>query len=309
MGIFNQLLGLFSTNLFPMFALIGIGFGVQKALSLDLNTLNRANIFIFVPGLLFDRILRASIPLNEALLVALIGGISIVAMLLLGRAVMQPFKSQRTYVPVAALSGAFANTGNFGIPLMGLFFGAEGVFIQSILLMVNNLMVYSVGVFSLTGGGSIKRAIRSFLRIPVPYVFALAVALRALQIDLPRPVMTTVGYLGDGLIPVALITLGAQLAGTRLKAHMAPIGCAVALRLMVAPLLTAALVFLISTTGLLAWDSLVSKVLIVNAAIPAAVNTVIVSMEFKSHPEVAAGAILIGTICSAVTLTFVLWMV
>jgi predicted permease len=162
------------------------------------------------------------------------------------------------------------------------------------------------GAFSINLQGSFKRAFGSFLKIPVPYVFALAIGLRGLQADLPQPVLTTVGYLGDGLIPVALITLGAQLAETRLRSHLAPISCAVALRLVLAPIVAAALVFCVSTTGLLPWDSLTSKVLIVNAAIPAAVNTVIVSMEFKSHPEVAAGAILYSTLLSAVTVTVVL---
>ncbi len=304
-----RLVQLFAENLLPMFLIIGLGFLCQRALKFDLRTLNKANIYIFVPALLLDRFLQATITARQGLVIALLASAGVLLMLAIGRFTTPLRGRQKTYAPVVALSGAFANTGNFGIPLMGLFFGPAGVVVQSILIMVNNLLVYSVGVYTVAHAASWRQTMINFFRTPIPFAFLLAAGLLATDRVLPGPVADAVRYLGDGLIPVALITLGAQLAESRIGSRAIPITWAVILRLIISPVVMALLVYLASLAGLLAFDSLPARVLIVSAAIPAAVNTVIVSMEYEAHPDVAAGAILIGTPISAATLTLVLYLV
>jgi predicted permease len=85
-----------------------------------------------------------------------------------------------------------------------------------------------------------------------------------------------------------------------------PIAWAVGLRLIVAPCIAAGLVYGVSALGWMTWGSVTAQVLMVSSALPAAVNTVIISMEMKSHPDVAAGAVLIGTLLSAGTLSVLL---
>ena len=60
------------------------------------------------------------------------------------------------------------------------------------------------------------------------------------------------------------------------------------------------LVKLFRVTGLMA------QVLIVGSAAPAAVNTAILSIEFKSRPEVAASTVMLTTLLCALTVTLVL---
>lgn len=61
------------------------------------------------------------------------------------------------------------------------------------------------------------------------------------------------------------------------------------LRLAVSPLLAVGLV------ALLPLDSLTAKVLITEAAMPAAVNTMLLAIEFNADPDVVASTTLVTT--------------
>jgi predicted permease len=309
MSVLQQLAQLFHENLAPMFIIIAVGYVAQRKLAFDLRTLNRANIYVFVPALLVDRLMRAEVTLGDAGAVAAIGTAGIIVMLVLVRFLTPLRGAQRQYLSVIALSAGFSNTGNFGIPLMALAFGPAGVFVQSILLMVNNLMAYSLGVYVVAHRSSPRQTLINFLRTPIPFAFVLVGILLATGRTLPGPLAQGVRYLGDGLIPVALVTLGAQLADTKIRSYITPIAWAVGWRLLAGPAVMAGLVYLASMTGMIGWDTLPAKVLIVSFAIPAAVNTVIISMEYDAQPQVAAGAVFVGTVLSAGTLSVVLLLV
>jgi predicted permease len=59
------------------------------------------------------------------------------------------------YENILPLTGAVANMGNFGIPLMDLCFGGVGVLVQSVLLITNNLLLYTFGMVVLFPGQNI----------------------------------------------------------------------------------------------------------------------------------------------------------
>ena len=145
--------------------------------------------------------------------------------------------------------------------------------------------------------------------MPVIYVLLVAGIIRGTGTVLPGPIMVYVRYLGDGLVPVALITLGAQLAATKIGADSHYVGLAVLLKLVCAPVAMVAVVYLFSRVGLVGWGSVAAKTLILGAGAPSAVNTVILSMEFKARPDLAAGSILVSTCLSAVTVTVLLMLV
>jgi predicted permease len=104
-------------------------------------------------------------------------------------------------------------------------------------------------------------------------------------------------YFHDGLVAVALITLGVQLSKTRATAALPRLGPALALRLLGGPLIGWALVPLFAFEGELA------KTMILSASFPTAVNTALIAHEFKADTEYAAGAVFWSTLLSMVTVT------
>ncbi len=210
------------------------------------------------------------------------------------------------YENILPLTGAVANMGNFGIPLMDLCFGGVGVLVQSVLLIANNLLLYTLGMVVLSPGQNIIDRVKNILKLPFLPVFLFGVLLKIFDISLPTGLMTGVRYMAGGLIPVALFTLGAQLASVKRLNLSAALGLSLFAKLLIAPLSMMALIALVNSTGLFAISPVLRNIMILGATTPTAVNVVIFATEFDSHPEMAAGTIFWGTLFSVVTVF--LWM-
>ncbi|HEY3340443.1 MAG TPA: AEC family transporter, partial [Anaerolineae bacterium] len=121
-------------------------------------------------------------------------------------------------------------------------------------------------------------------------------------IDLPAPIRDPMTYLSDGLIPVALITLGVQLSRSQMGAQMKRVSLVTVIRLLIAPLVALAMV---AFWSIIAPDSLagVGPVMIIAAGMPVAVNVYILSVEYQRDSDLASQLIFLSTLISALTLT------
>jgi len=97
-----------------------------------------------------------------------------------------------------------------------------------------------------------------------------------------------------------LMLLGMQLAQETAIDDYALTGWGVAIRLLASP----AIAWLTAT--LLQLDDLATKVVIIQASMPTAVNMVLYSLEFNARPRFVAGAVVVSTVLSLVTLTVLL---
>jgi predicted permease len=286
----------------PIFILIGVGVLVDRFFDLDLPTLSKLNFYVFVPALILIKTLDAK--LSPALFgtVALFTALHLVIMFALGWLLfgLPRFRAQQ---PVLTLATIFSNAGNYGIPLATLAFGAQGASVMAIVVMVQNLVTFTAGLWVMDAGRSNWRSVLvGFLKVPVVWAVAVALILITLKLDLPAPIRDPMTYLSDGLIPVALITLGVQLSRSRMGAQLKRVSLVVAIRLLAAPLLALAMVAVWSfvAPGSLAG---VGPVLIIAAGMPVAVNVYILSMEYQRDSDLASQLIFLSTLISALTLT------
>jgi len=286
------------TVLLPIFLLIGLGFGLGRAFKLDANTMNKLNLYALGPALIFTKFLHSSLTLADA------GRITVflLALALLmwlvsaaSCAVARVRKGDRSAVHMAAM---FANTGNYGIPAAELAFGAAGVAIQAVVMAAQDLIFFSLGLFVAGGGpAQARRALASTARMPFLYAIALALILRTADTALPAPLDSALALLGQGLVPVALLTLGAQLAASPVPSPRRELSLAVFLRLVVSPLVALPLAQALGFSGMMA------AVLVVGAAFPAAVNTALIAIEFRRGAVLASSAVVVTTLLSALTVT------
>lgn len=289
----------------PIFILIGVGVLMDRFFTLDLPTLSKLNFYVFVPALILIKTLDAKLSPalfgTVALFTALhLGLMFVLSWVLFG---MPRFRSQR---PVLALAAVFSNAGNYGIPLATLAFGAQGASVMAIVVMVQNLITFTAGLWVMDAGRSHWRDVLiGFLKVPVVWAVAVALVLITLKIDLPAPIREPMTYLSDGLIPVALITLGVQLSRSKVSAQLKRVSLVTVIRLLVAPLLALAMV---AVWSLIAPGSLegVGPVMIIAAGMPVAVNVYILSVEYQRDSDLASQLIFLSTLISALTLT--LWL-
>jgi hypothetical protein len=216
------------------------------------------------------------------------------------------------------LRGAFVNSAilynsaNFSIPVMALAFAADqaaqnyAVAVQVVVALCQGLAAYTVGaVIAAAGSGGIASAMKKALRLP--FVYALAVALLMKRFGIGADEVRRVSLLWEALVlltgayvPIALLTLGAQMARVRVVRAPADLALAVALRLIGGPLLGWGLVLLLGLEGLLA------QVLVIGAAAPSAVASAVLAVEFRNRPDVASSVVFLTTVGSAVTVPVVI---
>lgn len=193
----------------------------------------------------------------------------------------------RSYLPVLV----FGNSTNMGLPLCMFAFGQEGLG-----LGVAHVLVGSVGQFVL-GPLLQGRASpwRTLAQTPVIYAAVVGVALLVAGIELPRWVTNTVGLFGGLAIPLMLLALGQALATIgiakpRIASSLAVSRIALGFGLALA--LTAALDLTGTQRG----------VLLIQASMPVAVFSYLFAARYERHPEDAAGAIVVSTVISFLTL-------
>ncbi|GBD00242.1 hypothetical protein HRbin17_02780 [bacterium HR17] len=298
MAISVALAHLFWERVLPVLLLIALGYLFQRRMQVDTVTLNRINLYLFVPALALSRLLET--PFSASLLgaIALAVSLNMLALYALSRLFSIPLRWQRTTVTTVSLGAMFGNAGNYGLPLVELVLGRQAVSYQALVFVLNNLLFFTLGVALMAGSRqSLKATVRQVFSLPPVYAVTAGLLLPMLGISLPIPVVTALRYLGDGLIPVALISLGAQLAERVEVRDATALTVAVVLRLVAAPLLMVGIVKLLGLSGVLA------QTLILGAAAPTAVNTVVLAIELQVNPSLASAIVLVTTLLSAVTVT------
>jgi hypothetical protein len=299
----------------PIVVLAGVGYLLGRRIAATAEVLAKILLYLMIPIFVFLKILESS--LAGAAYGSIVVFSALVFVVLWG--VAWAVSRLRRHDP--PLRGAFANTAilynsaNFAIPVMDLAFSLDpaartyAVAVQAIVAAFQGLAAYTVGAFiAAAGSGPIGHAVRRVFCLPYVYALLAALVLKWSGIDAEKLQKVHIfwqpaAYISQAYVPMALMTLGAQLACVRLVRVPLDLALSVALRLLAGPLLALALVKIIGVTGLLA------QVLIIGAAGPSAVAGVVVAIEFKNRPDFAASAVLLSTIGAGLTVPVVIFLV
>jgi predicted permease len=303
MVFLSQAGSLFATVLLPVLLIVLGGATVQRFHRLDMQTLSRLQIYLFVPVFLFYYVYTSRFSLRDIVGIA---GTVLVAKFCLAVPLwllLKRLQVSAAKIPVVLLSSVIFNSGNFGIPVAVRAFGDEGGAVQAIIVMISNLSLWGLGyaaMTTMTGGGGIKQAILAYLKLPMLYTLVIAFLLRKLHIPLPEPILYSLKLIADGLVAIALITLGAQLALQARWPRWRVVMPVVALKLLVMPAVATGVVF---AFGLWPWPG---AGIILAAAGPTAVNTLLLAIEQKGDIELAAECVFWTTLLSAISVTVIL---
>jgi predicted permease len=199
----------------------------------------------------------------------------------------------------------FYNSGNYGIPVAQLAFPGSSLplQVQAAVVMTQNLSNFTVGLALVSGGrGKRKRdTFKEIFKLPMIYVFAIAFTMRHFQVAPPQPINVMLHWLEAGLVPIAVLTLGAQMAALKTPPFSKALFAALGLRLLFAPVLGFAVVKFVGIHGPLA------QALVISTAFPTAVNSALLALEYDNEPEFAAAAVFYSTLVSSVTVSGVIY--
>ena len=297
----------------PFFALVLCGYiAVQRRL-LPLEAIPGLNSFVLffaLPCMLFR--FGSGTPLAQLLDASVFFTYLLCALLMVGFTVMFSLNQRIGWNDAAfgALVAAFPNTGFMGVPLLVALLGpaASGpaiVTIMADLLITNSLCIALSRLDGAQQQGARTAAIQALKGVvsnPMPWAILLGTLFSALDLRLPTALAQTVSLLADAASPVALFTIGAVLARSRLlSASGAPRALRygdylpiVAFKLLLHPLL----VFLVGALAIrlgvpLTYSALTVIVLV--AALPSASNVTILSERFGADTARVGNIVLIST--------------
>jgi predicted permease len=187
----------------------------------------------------------------------------------------------------------------------------DGAAVQAFVVFCQNLLTFSVGLLiaAWAGGGDLRGGVKAFLRMPTLYTIAAALLAKGWRNhtghELPALVSATAGYLSRAFVPTALVTLGAQLAVKPRWPRWRPVSMVLVLRLAFGPVQMAALLYglhllRVPVLDLWPWPA---ESLVLTAAVPTAVNTLLLTLEVGGDADLAADCVFWTTAVSCVTIT------
>jgi len=304
-----SLVSALTTAILPVLSVAAVGFVLGKTRDIDVDALGTITIYVLTPALVFYSLATSS--LSGEIAARVVGGVAAftIVMVLLAEGVGRLLGESEPVLGALVLSSTFPNAGNYGIPLAAFAFGAVGRSTAVLFIAGQAVLMYTVGVYiasrsgNTTAGGAVVEVFK------LPLVYAVAAAGLARWLDAVPPTdtaaMETLRLVGDSAIPVMLLILGIQLANTRHGAALSRVGVSNGLKLVVAPVVGAGVALAVG----LGADATVARVFVLEAAMPAAITPLILSIEYDegaagvSGPEYLSTAIFASTIASVVTLT------
>ena len=309
------------TVTFPFFALVLCGYLAARRGMLPLQAIPGMNgfvLFFALPCLLYR--FGASTPIAQLLdpAVALTYLLCALVMVAFGVAVTLHGRIGWNDAAFGALVGAFPNTGFMGVPLLVALLGPKAAGPAIVTILVDMVITTSLCIAlsrlgqhsgeSGSNGGvtavqALKNALKGVAANPMPWSILAGALVSALQLDLPKPVVATVGLLADSASPVALFTIGAVLARSHMLAQSGEAHHAVhwqeyvpvaAMKLFLHPLL----VLLVGAAAMalgVPLDRFAFTVMVLLAALPSASNVSLLAERFGADNGRIARIILVST--------------
>lgn len=201
---------------------------------------------------------------------------------------------------ITAFMLLFGNTGFIGIPVIRALYGTEAVFFAAILEMVNDVVIFTIGMMliQMSAGAKLRFEPKLFLN-PGLIGVIVGLLLFLLDIRLPEVIGGAVEMVGDATTPLTMFLIGYQLGGLKAKEILkdASIYVISFTKLLIVPVL--ALIVLRVAVGDF---SLLEKVLIMSFAMPAGSVSVIFSQQYRGETAFATKTVLLSTLFSIVTM-------
>lgn len=292
--------------LLPVALVVLLGYGFGRRFELDLTTYTRTSIYVLMPSLIFDNLVSSALGLADLGRLALLVGFVTVILIGIAWAVSRPFGSLgRSTQSAMMVSIVLVNSGNLGLPVITFAFGQAAIPTAVVIVALTSIVTTTVGVFlSSRGSLSSRAALLRVFRTPLIYALSAALVVNLFGVQLPLAITRAAHLLAQATIPMILLLLGAQLARSSMREQVGPrwkaLLTAVGARLVIAPLVVAAL------TPLLGFSGLEQHALVVQLAMPTAVNAAVVAAEFGGDADFVGGAVVVSTLASLVTMTALL---
>jgi hypothetical protein len=297
----SSLLQIFLSDILPIFIVAGTGFLLARRVAVNVRALSSVSFNALAPCLVFNLMVSSSISPLDFGRMALFCVLVMAIRGILGRLVAGLLGLDRLTRAGFLLVVVFSNSGNFGLPVVLFAFGREALTFATVYFVIAAVLSYTVGVFlAASGQRSFMEALRGIRRVPTVYAVIAAAIVIALGVPIPVGVMRAITLMSDASLPMLMLVLGMQLQGVKRPERPGTVATAVALSLLVSPLLAFPLAAAVGLSGP-AFEAAVLQ-----AAMPAAIVTTILAIEFDLDPAFPTSVVFVSTLLSPFTVTLLI---
>jgi predicted permease len=322
MGMISKELLLVIPGVFPSLtiALMGVMLGkIDINREVNHKTISNMVYYFLTPCMVFSTLHQRDFDFKEF---ATIGGAALILI-----AAMTPIAFSAKRLAKIKENGyclpiIFMNTGNISLPIALLLFGTEGLAKAIMFHMVNILVLYSFGVYLVSG----KSGIGQFLRIPALYATVLGILVAKVSLPLPPLVQDVCSIAERGIdvmalaaIPLLIVDLGYSMSQADLSQLRNGFTGAY-LRVLLGPVLALALIYCGRLLGLLPigpgldpstalWYRTTEAIIVLNAAMPGPIMAYLLNVKFDNCPKQAASMLMVGTLAGIVTVPCFLYVI
>ena len=287
--------------------MIALGYILKRIdfLSVDnVDTLNNIVIYIMLPSMIFSALYTADL--------SMISSLGILPFVILASSfvtgiisyfILKRFNLSDKMLWSVLVTIMIANTGFMGYPISIGVYGSEG-FLRAIFCDMATSVIFLILSFALVlkFGGSPKTAVKKIAFFPPLWAIILGILLNITHISIGPVLENTVNYLGNGTIPLIMLSLGISIDFGGIKRSKNMIIFTSIMKLLIFPLIA---FFIVSHLGLL---DLQFKIPIIEAAMPSGMLSLVLVITYKLDYELTSDCILINTVISLVTLPVILML-
>ena len=215
----SEILGVFTT-IEPVFFCIAVGYlwGMFKQ-PFDGKFVSAVVINVALPALLISHLGRQHVA-GDALTTFMLAAAA--ATIAMGAMAFIVVKLMRLPIRAFVVPMTLGNTGNMGLAIGLLAYGAAGMSYALAFCMVTMAFMFTAGVWIPQGRLSLSQSLRNPSLISV----AISLYLVTTGTQLPKPLYTPLDILGGACIPLVLFALGHSIADLKLKGAMLSVGLA-----------------------------------------------------------------------------------
>ena len=287
--------------LVPIILMVAAGFILQRKVNLDARSINRVVYYVLSPCLVYSSILTQQFDPDSTGRSLLFAALHMLIIGLLAYLLARHWGYEGRLTSAFIIAAILMNNGNYGLPLNLFAFGDVGFIYALALFMFNAMIGGAISIYlALRGQSNAITALQRTLVQPIILAMILGIFSRTTHIAPTGSLQDMIEMAGRAAIPIFLLVLGMSLAQTDIRANLRPALNLTALRMVISPIIALALASVVGLSGV------AYSVAIMQASMPTAVNSIVITNEFDVAPDFTASAVLTTTLTSLITLPILL---
>ncbi len=285
----------------PVFIVIGVGYVFGKFYPEAKKFVGKLSLWVFATVLTLTYINDHPVTLYTFTMAILVQGSTMVLVGIFIALILR--KEGYDNYKWSILGGTFSNCGYIAYPIVKIAYGDQGLAYAVVFSVAFQIIMNTYGVFTASSKkDDLKKGLIGIFKIPTLYALIVALILNVYNIKLssmPHSLYQSLLFFKNASLTMLLIFIGMELSGIKFEREdYLDISVATFAKIILMPTIAFFIVKILPVNGLLA------KIMVVESAMPTAMNTSIITKEFDGNIKLVSSVIFVTTLI----FPFFLWI-